>query len=55
MKIKVVISINPAEVSDPVSVVGVAASMVQQAFANIPGISLVGISEITTEEEGVPV
>lgn len=54
MKVKVVVNFNTDEVADPANIVSVAASLIQQSFANIPGISLVGITEVVTEEEEVP-
>jgi len=53
MRVKVVVNFNSEETHDPADIVGVAASLIQQAFANIPGVALVGIVE-TSEEEEVP-
>jgi hypothetical protein len=50
MKVKVVVNFNTTEVADPASIVGVAASLIQQSFANIDGVSLVGIVEVADEE-----
>jgi len=53
MKVNVVVNFNTNTIADPADILSVAASLIQQAFANIPGVSLVGITEIKTQEEEV--
>ena len=46
MKVQVVVNFHLDEDADADSLVSVAASLIQQAFANIPGVSLVAITEV---------
>ena len=51
MKVNVVVNFDHKKTADMAAIVDVAASLIQQAFANIPGVTMVGITEIKEEEK----
>ena len=49
-KFRVVVELDHTEATDPASIVSTSTAIIQQSFAQVPGVGLVGVTEVVEEE-----